>query len=298
MRVHETRRPAPDRRTAANQALAREVGWKGARGRNAKQQRTEAGTHAVERIPIDGIKGKGMPEKAIVVMPSQLSAAPSIDVLLHLHGFTPGYATGDDVGVYKIEAQMAAAGKELLGILPQGSATSDFNAGAAGKSFDADDFIAAVFKRLAEEGYGVPSPGRVIMSSHSGGDQSIQELLDSGQGAAGKAPEKLAGLFLFDTMIAAAFGGSVWSFVDKRIGEELDHLRMMRFSRTDPAVLEAQMATWIQRNGFRLVVVCRKGGDYQPAAKAIEAKLEQRFAAATKELGAPGTLVYESMRDH
>jgi hypothetical protein len=169
---------------------------------NAKQRRTEAGDHAVERIPLDGIKGAGLPGRAIVVMPSQLSGEAAIDVLLHLHGFTPGYATGDDLGVYKIEAQMAAAGKELLGILPQGSESSDFNGAAAGKAFDADAFIAAVFKRLGEEGYGVPAPGRVIMSSHSGGDQPLTETLKS------KPPEKLAGLFLFDTMIASAFGGS------------------------------------------------------------------------------------------
>ena len=62
-----------------------------------------------------------MPSKAIVVLPSSLSGEDAIDVLMHLHGFTPGYASADDLGVYKIEAQMAAAGKELIGILPQGS---------------------------------------------------------------------------------------------------------------------------------------------------------------------------------
>ena len=286
MLIHEQQRAAPTRPAPV---VAREVGWKGARGPNAKQRRTEAEGHGVERIPIDGIKGPGLPSRAIVVLPSQLSDATSIDVLLHLHGFTPGYATGDDLGVYKIEAQMAAAGKELLGILPQGSANSDFNGARAGKAFDADAFIAAVFARLVAEGYGVPGPGRVIMSSHSGGDQPLAETLKR------KPPEKLAGLFLFDTMIASAFGGAVWSYVDGRLTAELEHLHQMKLADPDSLAVEAQMATWIQQNGFRLMVVYRKGGAYQAAAKAIETNLEARFAAAQPELG---PLVFSSLRDH
>ena len=67
--------------------------------------------------------------------------------------------------------------------------------------------------------------------------------------------------------------------------------------RADPGSLavEAQMATWIQQNGFRLMVVYRKGGAYQAAAKAIEANLDARFADAQKELG---PLVFSSLRDH
>src|SRR4051812_7776059 len=221
---------APSNR-ALTAALQRDVGWSGARkgSVNAGEQTVEAADHkhAVERIPISGIKGRGLPERAIVVLPTYLRGAPTLDVLLHLHGFTPGYATGDDLGTYDIEGQMAAAGKELIAILPQGNATSDFNREQNGKAFDADAFIAAVFARLVEEGFfnaeDAPKPGRVIMSSHSGGDQSSSEMLNSG-----KAPRKLEGLFLFDTMIASSFGGSVWTFVDARIAQELDHLRLMR----------------------------------------------------------------------
>jgi hypothetical protein len=281
--IHEQVRGRPAR-TPAPPVLAREIGWKGARGANKEQRRTTAGEHAVERIPIDGIKGSGMPAKAIVVVPSQLASgardarnprpgaspplAGLVDVLLHLHGFTPGYATADDLGVYKIEAQMAAAGKELIGILPQGTANSDFNGAGAGKAFDPDAFIAAVFARLGEEGYAV-KPGRVIMSSHSGGDQPLAETVKF------KPPEKLAGLFLFDSMIASSFGGAVWNHVETRITAELAHLR-----QCDPA----QRATWIAGNGFRLVVVYRKGGDYQAAAKAIEANLTAKLGTAEPEL--------------
>ena len=195
---------------------------------------------------------------------------------------------------------MAAAGKELIAILPQGSGNSDFNAGAGGKSFDSDTFIAAVFARLGEEGYwgadDAPRPGRVILSSHSGGDQSICEMLKSGQGAAGKAPAKLDGMFLFDTMITSAFGGAVGDFVDARIKSEVDHLRLMKFSPQDPAEIEAAMIAWIKENGFRLQIVYRKGGAYDAAARAIDARIKLRFASSIKELGPAGSPVHEAMR--
>src|SRR5215210_890326 len=140
-----------DPRSPGNRALAhmlaREVGWKGAGKANAGERESSG----LRRIPVEGIKGA--PSRAIVVLPPALANPKQIDVLLHLHGFTPGYAGSkpDDEGVYRIEAQMAAADRDLMAILPQGSANSDFNAGA-NKGFDADRFIGAVFGRLTEEG--------------------------------------------------------------------------------------------------------------------------------------------------
>jgi hypothetical protein len=286
---------APSNRALAAM-LAREVGWRGAgKGKpNSEQRRVEApdASRAVERIPIDGIKGTGLPSRAIVVMPSLPSGRDTVDVLLHLHGFTPGYAGAKpaDLAGYNIEAQMAAAGKDLIAILPQGDEVSDFNPASAAKSFDSDTFIKAVFARLTEEGFEPPAPGRVILSSHSGGDQSIVEMLKSS-----KAPAKLAGLFLFDTMIAESFGGAVADYVDARINREVDHLRLARFSPADPALIEAESLAWLRENGFRVQIVYRKGGAYEAAAKAIGARLEQHFAAVAKDL-TPGVL--QALRDH
>ena len=221
-------------------------------------------------------------------------------MLLHLHGHTPGYAGAkpDDEGVYRIEAQLAASKRELIGILPQGGATSDFTAGA-GKAFDADNFIKAVFSRLTAEGAWDteqgPAPGRVILSGHSGADQPISEMLNSGEGASGKAPGKLAGLFLFDSMIASAFSGSVWNYVDRRLKDELDHLRLMKFSNRPKDEVEAEMEAWLRENGFRLQVVYRKGGAYDAAARDIEGKLAQSFGVAGNVLG-PRLL--QMMKEH
>jgi hypothetical protein len=279
-----------DPRAASNQALAavlgRKVGWSRAGAANAGE-REVAG---LRRIPLEGLTGGDIPERAIVILPAATAGSATVDVLLHLHGHTPGYAGAkpDDEGVYRIEQQLAASKRELIGILPQGGTTSDFNRGG-GKAFDSDAFIDAVFARLTAEGAWDteqgPRPGSVILSGHSGADQPITEMLDSGEGAAGKAPGKLAGLFLFDSMITEGFGGSVWTYVEKRIKAELDHLRLMKFSNRPAAEVEAEMEAWLQENGFRLQVVFRKGGAYDAAARDIEGKLTQSFAAAAKLLG-------------
>ena len=135
----------------------------------------------------------------------------------------------------------------------------------------------------------------MILSGHSGADQPIAEMLDSGEGASGKAPGKLAGLFLFDSMIASAFSGSVWNYVDRRLKDELDHLRLMKFSPRPKDEVEAEMETWLRENGFRLQVVYRKGGAYDAAARDIEGKLALAFGAAGKVLG-PRLL--QMMREH
>ena len=66
-----------------------------------------------------------------MILPGATAGSASMDVLLHLHGSTPGYAGAkpDDEGVYRIEQQLAASERELIGVLPQGSASADFNAG-------------------------------------------------------------------------------------------------------------------------------------------------------------------------
>ena len=292
--------PAADARAASNQALAailgRKVGWERAGAANAGE-REVAG---LRRLPIEGITGGDFPSRAIVILPAATAGSSHVDVLLHLHGFTPGYAGAkpDDEGVYRIEAQLAASKRELIGILPQGDATADFTAGA-GKAFDSDNFIKAVFARLTAEGAWDteqgPAPGNVILSGHSGADQPISEMLNSGEGASGKAPGKLAGLFLFDSMIASAFSGSVWNYVDRRLKDELDHLRLMKFSNRPKDEVEAEMETWLRENGFRLQVVYRKGGAYDAAARDIEGKLALSFGAAGTVLG-PRLL--QMMKEH
>ena len=148
----------------------------------------------------------------------------AVDVLVHLHGHRviteakPDkplrviYGTGyEDArvagarrrstsGVMQLEEQMSAAGRPLIGLLPQGSAGSSFGKAAAG--FDLGQFVSAAFNRLtADKAWDAdgssgepPTPGRAALSGHSGADQPITQMLSGGKA------NDLAGLFLFDTM--------------------------------------------------------------------------------------------------
>ena len=128
-----------------------------------------ASGRSMRRLKVVGLPG--FTNWAIVLIPSTPPpAGKAIDVLLHLHGFSPGYeglghtegkqpnTDADDIDLYRIAPQMAAAGRPMIGILPQGSELSDFNAddpaknakqNASSKGFDADAYISAVFGRLA-----------------------------------------------------------------------------------------------------------------------------------------------------
>jgi hypothetical protein len=151
----------------------------------------------VWRVPIEGL-GHGFqdPEtksgRAVVLIPNTVSpAAPTVDVLLHLHGHGAGYlelqpgkkdygeilASGQvrDVELYKVEQQLQSHAAEtanaskppLIVVLPQGSATSGF--GGLGKESDA--YLKDVFTKLSDLKFlpDTASPGRVIVSGHSGG---------------------------------------------------------------------------------------------------------------------------------
>ena len=60
-------------------------------------------------------------------------------------------AAADDIDEYRIGAQLAAAGRPMVAILPQGVGKSDFGAGRA-RAFDADSYIRSTFDRLGALG--------------------------------------------------------------------------------------------------------------------------------------------------
>jgi len=151
----------------------------------------------VWRVPIEGLGHRFQdPEtksgRAVVLIPNTVSpAAAIVDVLLHLHGLGAGYlelqpgkkdygeilAPGQvrDVELYKMEQQLQSHVEErakaskppLIAVLPQGSASSEF--GDLGRESDA--YLKDVFTKLSDLKF-LPdkaSPGRIIVSGHSGG---------------------------------------------------------------------------------------------------------------------------------
>ena len=311
-------------RTAGNRATAtlmRVGGWPDALpGSGNKEESTAtdpATANSVRRIPVTGIAGAAT-DKAIVYLPGTLPAGGgAIDVLLHLHGHPAGGPGGylggatdtdvtdpgdtkesrpspqaDDIDEYRIGAQLAAAGRPMVAILPQGVGTSDFGAGKA-RAFDADSYISSTFARLGAIGAWTakqaPTPGPVVLSGHSGADNPMSQMLSSSLG-----PKNLGALFLFDTMYpGAGFVEKIWTYVKGRLDGELADLEAIQEGGADQdadaagadqgprpassaAVLEA-MLDYLRRQGFRLFNV-HGGSTYKPQSDQLAKNIDGWFA--------------------
>ncbi len=263
---------------------------------------------SVRRVTVTGLTG-GHTDTAIALIPAGLPADGSaVEVLLYLHGHlvrgAHGYDTGkkkegDDVAFHAIPQQMAASGRTMVGILPQGGGTSEFNPATKkrGKGFNADEYIAGVFARLTEmKAWGVstpPVPGGVVLSGHSGADVAISEMLSSGLG-----PQQLEGLFLFDTMWPdAGHDVKIWNAVRTRLEKDLDVLRSLWHSVGDRDKAEAKMLEWVHHHGFRLYDVFGAGGTYDKASNSLKRKKDGWLAQKDVQwvLGTPGTPVYDAV---
>ncbi len=226
--------------------------------------------------------------KAIVVIPTgmKLDKDTSVDVLLHLHGHTTGYRrTGRstrDLGVEHIEEQVAAASHPLIAVLPQGGFHSWF--GKTGKSFDPTAYLDSVWKILTDIGAWPEAPkrGGLILSSHSGGDNPLEDMLAKGQ-AAGKGPVAgLKALFLLDTMYGSGDADRVIKFVRFRLGQDLEQIAALASDK--------DKIDWAHAHGFRLVGK-HSGGHYKPQMKQLADAVTAWLADSetVKVLGAPGT---------
>ena len=136
-------------------AVQRDEGWAGqaprSKNRGGPTAITAPGGRTVRRHAIRGLTSPQMlTDMLIAVIPDGLPRDGSaVDVLVHLHGhrvmteakedkparviYGTGYedarAAGGsgpiDLGVMQLEEQMSAAGRPLIGLLPQGSAGSE-----------------------------------------------------------------------------------------------------------------------------------------------------------------------------
>jgi hypothetical protein len=194
--------------------------------------------------------------RAIVLIPNDLPAsAKNVEVLFHLHGFTPGgrgrgpTGTGDpeDVSVARIAQQIEASGRPMIAILPQGTRTHFWDL----DKFDLDKYIEETLGLVPATlwpGQKSRSPGAVILSAHSGGGDVLAHLMDSG-----RVPRSVTGLFLFD---AIHDGGQdmVWKFLKSRLEDDLARLHdiwaLKNASAAPEAIADEQIA-WLQQSGFR-----------------------------------------------
>jgi hypothetical protein len=243
--------------------------------------------------------------EAIVVIPDgqQLDETTTVDVLLHLHGHTTGYRkagkTSRDLGVERIEEQVAAAAaggqRSLIGVLPQGSFHSWFGTGK--QSFDPTDYLNSVWGILADrkvwDKQKPPKRGGLILSGHSGADAPIEDMLAQGMKAGMGEVFDLKALFLLDTMYTKDNATNIFTFVKFRLDSDVAHLEEMR----DIAhKTEKERVDWVAASGFRLVAA-HSGGHYQPQMKQLAAAVDKYMAApeTIRVLGAPGTPVHAAV---
>ena len=153
-------------------------------------------------------------------MPTALKPGQPVEILLHLHGHNLGYrerskATGEkgmdagsvrDVAADRIEKQIGAGGRGMIGILPQGTQRSGFG------TFNPDAYISEVWDRLVAMKK-LPQDakrGPVVLSGHSGAGAPITQMLK------GTLPTGLGELVLFDALNDDAQRASVQTFLETR----------------------------------------------------------------------------------
>src|ERR1700722_11480013 len=161
--------------------------------------RDEVQVGGMRRIPVEGLTlgnaaankdpaaEEAADQRAVVLIPSALSLAGPVEVLLHFHGHNVGYrqrktqgshsslkpGTVRDIETDRIGQQLESSHRPIVGVLAQGTTSSDFS------KINSDAYVAEVFQRLTAIGIwkAPPSITRVVMSGHSGGGLSISEMM-------------------------------------------------------------------------------------------------------------------------
>jgi len=258
--------------------------------------------HPVSEVTSESAAGG----RAIVIVPTgiPLGEKTELDVLVHLHGHTTGMRksgnTTRDLGAEHIEEQIAAAAgggrRPLIAVLPQGRFHSSF--GKGGKSFDPTGYLDSVWRILGELGVWddkdkPPKRGGLMLSSHSGGDAALEDMLGKGAKAGTGEVADLEGLFLLDTMYGASDAAKIVSFVKFRIGRDMAELRDMKASRKP----EAERLKWIREHGFRLRLA-HSGGHYKPQMATVENAVIDFLGQvdALQAIGIPGTALHTAYR--
>jgi hypothetical protein len=243
--------------------------------------------------------------RAIVIIPTgiPLSEKTELDVLVHLHGHTTGMRksgkTTRDLGAEHIEEQVAAAAagrRPLIAVLPQGKFHSSF--GRKGKSFDPTDYLDSVWKILGDIGAWddkdkPPKRGGLMLSSHSGGDAALEDMLGKGEKAGKGEVADLEGLFLLDTMYGSSDAAKIVSFVKFRIGRDMTQLSDMKKA----GKTENERVKWIKEHGFRLRLA-HSGGHYKPQMTTVENAVIDFLGQVDQlqAIGIPGTPLHTAYR--
>lgn len=199
-----------------------EAGWADSRSQGGYWNSAERPAGGCRRFPIEGLEfgyggekavtsgasSEGVVRRAVAIVPAGVCWSEPLDVLLHLHGHSAGSrerargaaavgrkGTVRDVELEKIPQQLAASGRNMVAILPQGDEKSKFGANTPARW---DALVREVLQRLAAllpELEQAPQVARLVLSAHSGGGHDI------GLAAAGKRlPSQTRQIILFEAI--------------------------------------------------------------------------------------------------
>jgi hypothetical protein len=250
--------------------------------------------------------------RAIALVPDSVRTGGSgpVDVLLHLHGLGGGMRRRDgdptDVGDYDMPQQIQAflesrPDERLIALLPIGisvapSQTVDKEGnkhwGFHNTSFgalDPDTFITVCFSRLSGSLPSGATPGRVILSAHSGGGLEISRMI-----AANRLPSNFAGVLSFESIHGDL---PTWTaFVLRHLDADLTALQGFQTTTSDPASLLQAQQSYLTGSGFRFVAMARSSSDYGKQVRAVRAAIVDWFGRHASDL-ATATAGQNSVQD-
>jgi hypothetical protein len=203
---------------------------------------------AVHRLTVDGVtkgfqglkkkkrEGEPTPGEAVVLVPRSVAGASQVEVLVHLHGHGIGFrkqtaallktvrqagtkvGESRDIAIDKTEAQIAASGRPMIGVLPQGGTHSEF-----GDNFDAKAYAEDVFKQLKDQKYWAKAPeiSGVVLSGHSGAGETFRQMM----GGEAHRPEFLREVIMFDSINGSGELTAIAGWLERQLDADLAGLK-------------------------------------------------------------------------
>ncbi|MDP9294904.1 MAG: hypothetical protein M3O90_10870 [Actinomycetota bacterium] len=249
-------------RTAGNAAVARLLQREKGEPRKGGWNEAPRAVTGTQRIPIKGLKKGNQANdpqdftdeyaagRAVVIVPDGVDLSQEVDVLLHFHGYWAGgyrerKTKGDqgpagsvhDVEDDRIPQQLASKGRNIVGVLPQGTNKSGFGiSDPEGYVKDALALAAAVLPSLLPKLTSpvTITPGRIIVTGHSGGGPAASAAaakLTATAPADDAAWARATPMFLFDAINGTGELATVAGLVKQWL--EADLVRLNASSNPD-----------------------------------------------------------------
>ena len=236
---------------------------------------------------------EGVQHGAVAIVPKSITPA-NLEVLLHLHGHNIGERERDapsDTGLAKgtvrdveadlIPQQIAASGRNLIAILPQGT---------TGSRFGITDTHAYVTEALAQvvahvnaldpsKHLSTLAPVRIVLSGHSGGGLEAVQAARTPVGSGGQSDQEWVAsppLLLFDAINGPQELNVVATLAERWLAD--DKRRLLSHTEADARIL-------LNRRGLKLRSTWT-GGIYEKTNTSLKARRDAWFASNGAALGA------------